>query len=148
MGIKIEVYSDGACRGNPGISSAGIELYVDGKKTGERKRFLGKATNNQAEWEAVILAIDSIYFTNLLHKETGGQDVKSETKVTFYTDSKLVANQINGKWGAKKDHLKGYIREFKKMMEDYEYEAEHIPREENQRADELANEKLDNLFKK
>lgn len=134
----MKVYTDGASRGNPGLSGAGIVILDEsGNIISEEKQFLGVMTNNAAEYSALILSLEAI--RKLKHKET------QIPAVRFYSDSQLMVNQITGKFKVKDLQLSKFHKEFlttaKKM--NLEFSAIHIPRNENKLADKLANKAID-----
>lgn len=127
----IEIFIDGAARGNPGESGIGIFIVDEKGGTREIKKYLGTRTNNQAEYSALITALKS---------------AKEHTKksIKIYTDSLLLANQINGVWKVKNPTIAVLNEEAKKLLKDYnETSIIHIPREENKEADRLANLAID-----
>lgn len=129
-GIPTEIYIDGASRGNPGNSGLGI-LIKDKNKDQRIKKYLGILTNNQAEYSAFITALE---FARKLKKDS----------VTIYTDSLLLANQINGIWQVESPNIKPLYEKAKKLLEEFkQVEVRHIPRELNREADRLANEAID-----
>lgn len=127
----LEIYIDGASRGNPGRSGVGVLIRdVDGS-IHEIKRDIGFATNNQAEYEALITALNSA-------KELKKNHLK------IYTDSSLLANQINGKWRVRDSKIAALWKCAKKLIAEFEeVEIKHIPRELNREADRLANRAVD-----
>ena len=127
----MKLYCDGASRGNPGNSSIGVCGVSGGKEIFTISQKIGIATNNQAEWnslkEGLLLAIN-----------------KGFKEIHVYMDSELVVKQIKGEYKVKNPELK----EIKKIVdllipEFTEFKIEHIPRNKNLRADELANLALD-----
>ena len=134
----LKVYTDGASRGNPGLSGAGIVIFDEtGKIISEEKQFLGVMTNNAAEYSALILSLEAI--RKLKNNKT------QIPAVRFYSDSQLMVNQITGKFKVKDLQLSKFHKEFlttaKKMNLDFS--AIHIPRNENKLADKLANKAID-----
>lgn len=134
----MKVYTDGASRGNPGLSGAGIVILDEsGNIISEEKQFLGVMTNNAAEYSALILSLEAI--RKLKHKNA------QIPAVSFYSDSQLMVNQITGKFKVKDLQLSKFHKEFlttaKKM--NLEFSAIHIPRNENKLADKLANKAID-----
>jgi ribonuclease HI len=129
-GIPTEIYIDGASRGNPGNSGLGI-LIKDKNKDHRIKKYLGILTNNQAEYSAFITALE---FARKLKKDS----------ITIYTDSLLLANQINGIWQVESPNIKPLYEKAKKLLGEFkQVEVRHIPRELNREADRLANEAID-----
>jgi len=122
---------DGASSGNPGLSGAGIIARdKDGDVIFTRSIFLGEMTNNMAEYEALLIA---------LH-EAVQNSVKN---VTVYTDSQLVANQVNGLYKIKNMTLFQYVKKIRQTMSNFNHFAIHyIPREQNREADKLAKDAI------
>jgi ribonuclease HI len=133
MDRVIKVFIDGASRGNPGPSGIGI-LVLDGdeneiKKISEK---ISDTTNNVAEYKALLRAIVECQRMGF-------------SSVRFFTDSQLLARQINGIYKIKDEKLKPlYVKIRGKLLGFKNWEVIHIPREENRIADRLAN----NSFKK
>jgi ribonuclease HI len=127
----LEIYVDGASRGNPGSSGAGVLIKdIDGT-IHKIKRNLGILTNNQAEYEALIIALQAA-------KELKKNHLK------IYTDSSLLANQINGNWRVRDSKIAVLYKKARRLIEKFkQVEIEHIPRELNREADRLANEAID-----
>ncbi|MFH1602206.1 MAG: ribonuclease HI family protein [Candidatus Shapirobacteria bacterium] len=133
---KLVVFTDGAARGNPGPAGAGFVVKnAEQKIIFSGKKFLGKKTNNEAEYEAVLLALNWL----------DGCQGLSQEEVEFYLDSQLLANQLSGNWKIKANNLKPLIFEIKRKIASLEIKARffHLPREKNSRADYLANLAID-----
>lgn len=131
----MEGHFDGASRGNPGNAGAGAYLTDDaGNVIWETARFLGTKTNNEAEYNALILLLKAA-------REKGAARLK------IYGDSKLVVSQVSKQWKIKLPHLRKLAEEAWRLMEGMDVSLEWIPREQNKRADQLSNEALDNLDK-
>ena len=127
----VEIFIDGAARGNPGESGIGILIVDEKGERSEIKKYLGTRTNNQAEYWALITALKS-----------AKKHCKKPIKI--YTDSLLLANQINGLWKVKNPDIAVLNREAKTLLKDYkETNIIHVPREENKEADRLANLAID-----
>lgn len=127
----IEIFIDGAARGNPGES--GIGVFIRGAEIEDREitKYLGTKTNNQAEYTALITALNSAL------------DLKDNT-IKIFTDSLLVANQVNGVWKVKHPEIIPLNKEAKKLFTNYkDISIGHIPREQNRDADRLANQAID-----
>jgi ribonuclease HI len=134
----LKVYTDGASRGNPGCAGAGIVIYDPNDFILlTYKEYLGEATNNQAEYRALIKSLD------LLKKlKQNGTDF---TQVQFYSDSELLVNQINYDYAVKDPDLallnnKFHVKARKLRLD---YSIIHIAREKNKNADKLANLAID-----
>src|SRR5204862_3424870 len=125
---RLALYTDGASRGNPGPAASGVHIVDDTtRETVAGLGFvLGIATNNVAEYQAVLHAVEWL----LAHREL----LADEIQINFCMDSKLVASQLSGQWK---------IKDSKMRQLPGTYTFSHIPREENKEADRLANHTLD-----
>jgi ribonuclease HI len=135
MEKKIKIYSDGGSRGNPGPSAAAfLAKTSSGEIIHSEKLYLGKATNNIAEYNAVLMA------WHWLDKIKDKPD-----KVDFYIDSQLVVRQLNGRYKIKSDHLKRLVNKIKSLEKRAEFSINyhHVKREKNKEADKLLNQVLD-----
>lgn len=128
----VTAFTDGASRGNPGPAAIGVVLRdQNGVLLGTISQAIGKATNNQAEYQAVIAAL----------KEALRLGAK---RVVLYADSELVVRQLNGLYRVREARLKPLYQEVKDLAAKLEgFEAHHIDREANRDADHLANLALD-----
>jgi len=127
-----EIYIDGASRGNPGDSGIGI-LFKNNEQY-NFKKYIGIRTNNNAEYTALITALEIALNSKLL-------------KLIVHTDSMLVANQINGSWKVKDQEIRILFSKAKKLIEKLEdFSITHIRRELNSEADLLANEAINEYF--
>ncbi len=127
------IYSDGGARGNPGPAGIGAVIYNEKRQEiATVSRFIGKATNNQAEYEALIAVLEK------------AKDLKIK-KARVYLDSELIVKQINREYKVKdKDLAKLFIKVYNLIQSFEEISFYHVRREENKRADELANQAMDN----
>jgi ribonuclease HI len=125
--IEWHVYIDGASSGNPGESGAGVVAFnVTGQEQYSESVYLGCMTNNMAEYEALLHAL----------KRAGEKNVDV---IHIYTDSLLLANQMNGIYKVKSESLQEYVNRAKIMMRGFSrIELSYIPREKNRLADKLA----------
>lgn len=130
---RIIIYCDGAARGNPGPAGAGaLILDEDGSVVFELSRYLGETTNNQAEYQALILALE----------EAMKQDVD---EVQIYSDSELMVRQIKGEYRVKNGGLKELFKIVLRKLQTFrKYSIDYLPREKNTLADSLANRAIDN----
>jgi ribonuclease HI len=133
MGIgRLILRIDGASRGNPGMAGAGILITnEEGKRMVEMSRYLGRKTNNEAEYWALLLGLREA-------KRAGGQAVR------VFTDSELIARQVKGLYRVKHPNLKSLhklVLEHAKAFSSFEIES--VPREQNREADLLANRAID-----
>ena len=124
-------YFDGASRGNPGEAGAGAYLADDAENiVWETARYLGKKTNNEAEYNAVIFLLAAA-------RERG---VK---KLTVRGDSRLVICQLSRQWKINLPHLRELASRAWLLAEGMDVSWEWVPREKNKRADRLSNEAID-----
>ena len=125
---ELVVWCDGAARGNPGPAGAGALLTTpDGAVVAEIARGLGVATNNVAEYTAAIVGLERA-------AELGA------TSVTLRSDSLLLVNQLAGRWKVRTAHLRPLYARARELAAGFgTIRFVHVPREENQEADRLAN---------
>ena len=132
----LRLFTDGASRGNPGPAALGVVIEDDqGMRLRTFHRYIGKATNNVAEYKALIDGLKAI------------AQWKPD-RVEVYLDSKLVVEQVNGKYRVKNAELGkliGEVTDLKKQFPDIEFK--HVEREKNRGADKLANMALDERVK-
>ena len=131
------IHTDGGARGNPGPAAAGFVIEGDlvGKKTGGE--YLGEVTNNEAEYQAVILALKKL-------KHLIGGEKAEESSVEIHVDSELLERQMNGGYKIKNETIKNLFVEIWNLKTDFgEIIFKHIPREKNAEADRLVNQILD-----
>ncbi|MEK7125431.1 MAG: reverse transcriptase-like protein [Patescibacteria group bacterium] len=140
--MKLIIYTDGGARGNPGPAGIGVFItYENGQPVRKRKRYIGNATNNQAEYEALLYGLQ-------LAKELKAEEKAETTEVKVMMDSELVVKQLQGKYKVKNKELDKLVRRVQNMSTDFtKITYFHIPREENKIADSLVNEALDELDK-
>ncbi len=135
---KLIIYTDGGARGNPGPAGVGVVVMDgDGKVLKEISQYIGKTTNNFAEYEALIRAFELVgrMYKEKLH------DMEIEVRM----DSELVVRQLRGEYKVKEPGLKeqfarvGMLR----MSEIPNIVFTHVPREKNVHADQLVNDAID-----
>jgi ribonuclease HI len=126
--VRFRAFIDGAARGNPGPAGAGV--YVEPERDRPALEFyepLGNATNNVAEYRALLLALERA-------EENGADDVE------IRSDSKLLVEQMRGNFRMRAEHLKPLLAESVLRAKRFRsFAITHIPRENNTRADRLAN---------
>jgi len=134
--LHLNIYTDGASRGNPGHSAIGAVIYnSDGKKVTEISQYIGIGTNNNAEYLAVITAL----------KEAQKLYASS---VQLFLDSELIAKQISGDYRVKSPSLQKHFMELAKLISSFQdFKVTHVLRGKNSEADSLANKALDNKLK-
>lgn len=129
---KLIIYTDGGSRGNPGPAAAAA--VVGEKKYSE---YLGRTTNNVAEYKAVILALKKA-------KHLLGNDKAKSAEIEVRMDSELIQRQLSGIYRIKEDELKILFADVHNLEFDFgKITFSHIPREKNKEADELVNRELD-----
>ncbi|MBI2024567.1 MAG: ribonuclease HI family protein [Candidatus Harrisonbacteria bacterium] len=129
---KLEIYTDGGARGNPG--PAAIGAVVGGKKYGE---YIGETTNNVAEYKALAFALKKA-------KALIGKAKAKQTEVVCYMDSELLMRQLTGVYKIEDEGLQPLWLEIWNLKLDFKnVEFKHIPREKNKEADKLVNQALD-----
>ncbi len=134
--MKLIAFTDGASRGNPGKAAIGIVIKSEKNTTLEtHKKYLGTATNNIAEYSALLLCIETIKNSETLEC----------TELVVNTDSELMARQLNGEYKVKDAGLNVLFQKVKIALgaAPFKFSIRHIPRSLNKEADALANEALD-----
>ncbi len=135
MPNKITIHTDGGARGNPGPSGIGAVLeYEDqhGHQKEGLKRYIGRATNNQAEYQAVVIALER------------AKELNPTAEVDVFLDSELVQQQLSGNYKVKNKELQPlFIRVHNLCLNFKKVKYIHIPRGENKEADRLVNEAID-----
>ena len=121
----LTIYTDGACFGNPGPMGIGVVMYKGGKKVHEISEYIGRGTNNIAEYTALIRALEVM-------AELG------EKEALIRTDSELLAKQINGEYKVKNRKLKLLNARVDSLMTGMKVKVQHVRREQNEEADELS----------
>lgn len=130
--MRATLHADGGARGNPGPAGIGVVLRDDsGRVVGELSEVIGEATNNVAEYNAVIEGL------KLAH-ELGVTDIEIQL------DSKLVVMQLSGEWKIKSDALRRLAVEARRLLNRFSStKLTHVGREQNADADKLVNQALD-----
>jgi ribonuclease HI len=155
--MNISIFADGGSRGNPGPGASGFVVYktdlfwkyeqplsqfVAFQKSLEiileKGVKLGMTTNNQAEWQAVLLALKEVCKDTKLFTEI--------QNLQIFLDSQLVVRQILGQYKVKNQSLKPFYEETIGILKKFKsWQIFHIPRKYNTQADKLLNQVLDNL---
>jgi ribonuclease HI len=130
--LSCRLFTDGASRGNPGEAGAGIVLLDDdNQELVARSLYLGRSTNNVAEYKALILGLETA--TQL-----------GCSRLAIFMDSQLIVRQVQGRSKVKNSNLKPLFDEVKSLLANINsWSIDHVPRAENKRADELANRGID-----
>jgi len=129
---KAILYTDGGARGNPGPGAiAAVLKDPKGNIIGKNGKYIGTSTNNEAEYQALILGIEIAVSTGI-------------KRLTCKMDSELVVKQLNKIYRVKVDRIRAFFRKIKELEKNFdEINYTHIPRIENKEADLLVNEILD-----
>jgi len=129
--VKLVAHIDGGSRGNPGPAAVGVVVEREGTRLFRAAVPIGTATNNEAEYKALLLAL-------------GYSTWAKATSLKVYSDSQLLVRQLRGEYAVHNERLKLLYNEAVGLTANLEtFEVEYIPREQNQEADALVNEALD-----
>lgn len=133
----INIWTDGGARGNPGRAAIGVVIKSGAKTLHETSHFIGRSTNNQAEYKAVIVALEWLR----------SQKITSEqAEIEFHLDSELVVHQLNGQYKVKDEKMKKLYTQVRELI--LSIGSAHfnvVPRSQNKRADQLVNQALDRV---
>ena len=137
MTTVLRLRTDGASRGNPGHAAVGVVIEDDeGVKLRTFHRYIGVATNNEAEYQALIDGLKAV-------------TEWKPARVEIFLDSKLVVEQVKGQYRVKDAKLQPLHQRVKDLLESFgQWEIRHVERENNKGADKLANMALDERAKK
>lgn len=129
---QVIIFSDGGARGNPGPAGIGAVIYDNEQNVlASISQYLGVATNNQAEYQALIFALEKA-------------SALKAASVRCYLDSELVVKQLNREYKVKnKDLAPLFLKVHNLILGFKEISFHHVPREKNKEADRLANEAMD-----
>lgn len=125
------IHTDGAARGNPGPAACAYVIEQAGRHPVEHAERIGEATNNVAEYSALLMALERASELGL-------------RRIAIYSDSELMVKQLNGEYAVKNADLKALYDEAKSLARRFdEVTYSHVRRAENSRADKLCNRVLD-----
>lgn len=129
------IYADGGSRGNPGIAGAGCALFNEqGTEIDCDRVWCGHQTNNFAEYTGMIRGMELALQNDV-------------TDLVVRLDSKLAVEQMSGNWKVKNANIKPLFEKAYNLKEKFnKIEFQHVPREKNKRADQLANEAMDKAY--
>jgi ribonuclease HI len=129
---RVRIYSDGAARGNPGPAGAGaVVTDTHGVTLARLGKFLGRQTNNHAEYMGLIIGLEAA-------RERGAREVE------IFADSQLLIRQLEGRYKMKSETLRPLFLEAQQLLKSFSrVKLMHIPREENGAADEMSNRAID-----
>jgi len=138
----LNIYTDGGARGNPGPAGIGV-VFKNGEDESihSHKEYIGEATNNQAEYAAIIRALELV----LKSKWFAENNKKEGSKIVCRLDSQLVVEQICGNYKVKNSGISELMSQVKTLLNQIEMPIEfiHIKREQNKLADKLVNQAID-----
>jgi len=131
----LKVFTDGGSKGNPGPSSIGGVGYIDSKKVFDFKKSIGIATNNDAEYQALINALE------IVNPKSQNPNLQKIKQVQFFSDSRLMVNQVKGLFKVKNGRIKEYILIIRGLEQEINLPISYhyVPREQNVEADLLVN---------
>ncbi|MCX7880891.1 MAG: ribonuclease HI family protein [Patescibacteria group bacterium] len=129
----LKIYTDGGSKGNPGPATIGVVFFIKSKKILQHHQPIGVATNNDAEYQALIFALEKL------------KEIKNQyaiDKIIFHSDSQLLINQVNGFYKIKNGKIKEYILKIKILEQEINLPIvyKQIPREKNKEADKMVNQ--------
>lgn len=128
--------TDGGSRGNPGPAAIGGVIKNEREEIATFSKYIGKKTNNQAEYAALIIGLKYAMKHNV-------------AELTCRLDSQLIVKQLNGEYKVKHEMMKPLFAEVQKLSKNFEnISFEHVKREKNKEADALVNKALDAELKK
>lgn len=134
---KVIIYTDGGARGNPGPAGIGVVIQdAEGVTLHEASAYIGETTNNVAEYEALIRALEDLQMFG---------DKLRDLQVEVRMDSELVVRQMQGVYKVKEPSLKERFGKVAHIRMEHipNMTFVHVPREKNKRADQLVNEAID-----
>lgn len=131
----MQIYADGGARGNPGPAASAF-VALDGKVIHEEARYLGKTTNNVAEYNGALMALE--WFVKNQERFRG-------RVLNMYLDSQLVVRQLRGIYRVKSQRIKPLVIKIKELERKIEANINYfsVPRKKNVRPDSLLNKKID-----
>jgi len=133
--VELTIFTDGASRNNPGEAGAGIFIVQDSVPIEKITRYLGRTTNNVAEYTAAIIGLEHAVKLRA-------------SSVKLYADSELLVRQLNGQYKVRNEGLKPLFIKIKELIAKIgSVEVQYIPREQNKEADALANRAIDEKLK-
>ena len=139
---KIIIYTDGGSRGNPGPSATGVVFCNEkGQVIKKYLEYLGETTNNEAEYQAVILALKKF-------KALFGKKLAQNTEIELRSDSELLIKQLQGEYKILEPKIQSlFIAVWNLKLDFKKVKFKLISREKNKEADQLVNEAIDNQAK-
>ena len=132
--MVLQIYTDGGSKGNPGPASIGVAYFLNGVKIETYREDIGNATNNEAEYTALVRALELVLKSSKI-QATGYK------KIEVFSDSRLMVNQVNGIFKVKEARLREFIFKIRALEVEIGLPISYkdIPREQNTIADDLVN---------
>jgi len=128
--MKLEIFTDGGCSGNPGPAAIGVVIKQGAKTIQTFARDIGQGTNNIAEYTALIFALQEAL-------------ILKADEVSVKTDSELMAKQVSGEYAVKHENIKPLFHQVKHLITGFKsFQITHVPREQNAQADALVRQVL------
>jgi len=128
--MRLEIFTDGGCSGNPGPAAIGVVIKQGGKDIKTLSRAIGQGTNNIAEYTALIAALQEAL-------------ILKADDVSVKTDSELMMKQVSGSYAVKHENIKPLFDQVKHLVTGFKsFQITHVPREQNAEADALVREAL------
>ncbi len=136
--MKLQINTDGGSRGNPGRAAYGVVYTLSGVPQWEKSGFLGIATNNEAEYQGLIAALE--------HLPEFLQNTPVD-EVEIQMDSNLVVQQVNGAWKTKDARMREYVVQARALLQKIAIpvKLQYVPRAQNAAPDALVNQCLDQI---
>ncbi len=123
--MKLEIFTDGGCSGNPGPAAIGVVIKKGAKTLKTMSRFIGEGTNNIAEYTALIAALQEAL-------------ILKADEVSVATDSEWMCRQVNGDYAVKHENIKPLFEQVKHLASGFKsFRIRHVPRAQNSEADAL-----------
>lgn len=139
--MRLVIFTDGGARGNPGPAAIGAIIQKEGQTLKKYSEYIGEATNNQAEYQAVVFALKKV-------KLLFGKKKAKTMEIEIMIDSELVARHLNHQYKLREKDLQPLFLKVWNLMLDFgRVSFKYIPREKNKEADRLVNQALDNQEK-
>ena len=132
--MVLQIYTDGGSKGNPGQASIGVAYFVDGVKVETYREDIGHATNNEAEYTALVRALERLLKSSKLQ-------ALGYKSIAVFSDSRLMVNQVNGIFKVREVRLRDFIFKIRSLETEIGLPISYkdIPREQNTIADDLVN---------
>lgn len=130
--MQLKIYTDGGSSGNPGPAAIAYVIYQDNQIIFKHGEKIGIATNNFAEYQAVIEALEKV-------KQIIQCSSSSIEQIAFFSDSALIVNQLNGLYKVKNSKIREFVMKVRILEQEIKIPIvyKNIPREENREADKL-----------